>query len=245
MSEPESPTAGGAGATPPADPAPPPLDAREPAASPAEAVGPPAPAPVAGAKNRRGGRPRFSRPPPRFPWRASLAALAVLAVLAAWMAARSREAPPVGWAVAGDDEAEPAIVRAGDIVRTPERLPGRILLGPVQLQLAPGSEVEVVGPAAARLRGGSLEAVTAGGGAFSLAFGGAGAGVPTATARLAALAPLVLPDRPARCDVTVDERGAHVFAKAGAVDFGGLRLAPGERASARAGEAPVRVTAPH
>lgn len=163
---------------------------------------------------------------------AAVGALALAGAIggaAAFLASRARAPERLGWVVpAGDEEAE-VIVHAGDVVRAGERA-GSVLLGPIRLDLAPGAEIQLVSATAACLLAGRVDARSSGGLRFTLAF------PATATA-----APVLLPETVARAALALTPEGAEVSARSGAIDFGPIRLAPGERALARPGAAPEKV----
>jgi hypothetical protein len=157
------------------------------------------------------------------------AALAAGAAGALYLARGGGRPAPIGWAVAGDEDAEPVHVRAGDLVRADERIGGTVAIGAVRLELAPGAEVRLVSATAVELLAGSFDATSVGERAFAIAF------PATVTA-----APVLLPDRVVHVEVALTPAGAEVAVRAGLVGFGGLRLAPGDRALARPGAGPEK-----
>lgn len=215
----------------------PPPDALAPGpAAPPSGASAPVRAPAAAPSRRPRPRPRYApAPPPRYPWRLLVALLAVLAAALAAIYARGLRAPAIGWAISDADASDPAHVRAGAVVNVDPRLSGgRVVLGSVDLRLSPGASVEVVSETEVRLLAGALEAISVGGKPFAIA-AGPGAGAPP---------PVLLPDRVARAFVRISPAGVELEALEGAIDFGALRLAPGERAIARPGAVPEKVPPP-
>jgi hypothetical protein len=163
----------------------------------------------------------------RFFWKAALLlALAAGAAIAALRALAVRPAA-IGWVVSGeaDGDSEKSILCAGQSVRVAEGVSGRVLLGPIDLRLAPGAEVRFPSASFAEVRAGMIE-VTSSGGAFELRFA-------------FDCPPVRLPPGVARASLTVGD-AVEIFVADGVFEWGPLRVGPGERASAREGHAPAK-----